>query len=120
MARQGQADQCALLPDADPRRTARAGAGRGKRALPVLLGDIALAGETCAREAADKGVPIEHHAAHLIVHGLLHLAGYDHETSPGDAAIMEELETMALASMGIADPYGPIDWTSGAGNENGR
>lgn len=71
-----------------------------------LLGDIALALETCAREAAEKGVALEHHAAHLIVHGLLHLAGYDHETSPGDAAAMEALEIKALALVGIADPYG--------------
>ena len=72
---------------------------------PVLLGDIALAHETCAREAAEKGVSLEHHAAHLLVHGLLHLAGHDHETSPEDASAMEALETKALASMGIADPY---------------
>ncbi len=72
---------------------------------PVLLGDIALAHETCAREAAEKGVSLEHHAAHLVVHGLLHLAGHDHETSHEDASAMEALETKALASMGIADPY---------------
>lgn len=70
-----------------------------------LLGDLALALETCAREAADKGVLLEQHAAHLIVHGLLHLAGHDHEASPEDAAAMEALEIMALALMGIADPY---------------
>lgn len=73
---------------------------------PELLGDIALAQETCSREAAEKGVPLEHHAAHLIVHGLLHLAGHDHEISPADADAMEALETKALALMGIADPYG--------------
>jgi probable rRNA maturation factor len=73
---------------------------------PELLGDIALAYETCAREAAEKGIPLEHHAAHLIVHGLLHLAGHDHETSPEDAAAMETLEIKALALMGIPDPYG--------------
>lgn len=72
---------------------------------PELLGDIALAHETCAREAAEKSVPLEHHAAHLIIHGLLHLAGYDHETSPVDAAAMEALEIKALAQMGIANPY---------------
>ena len=76
---------------------------------PVLLGDVALAHDTCAREAADKGVPLEHHAAHLIVHGLLHLAGHDHETSPADAAAMEAFETKALARMGVADPYGGRD-----------
>ena len=73
---------------------------------PELLGDVALAHETCAREAADKGVPLEHHAAHLIVHGLLHLAGHDHEISSDDAEAMEALETKALAICGIADPYG--------------
>ena len=74
---------------------------------PEMLGDIALAYETCAREAEEKRVPIEHHAAHLIVHGLLHLAGYDHETGDEDAEAMEALETKALAVMGLADPYGP-------------
>ena len=73
---------------------------------PELLGDIALALETCAREAAEKGLPLDHHAAHLIVHGLLHLAGHDHETSPEDACAMEELEIKTLAHLGIADPYG--------------
>ena len=73
---------------------------------PELLGDIALAYETCAREAVDKAIPLEHHATHLIVHGLLHLAGHDHEISPADAEAMEALETKALAICGIADPYG--------------
>ena len=72
---------------------------------PEMLGDIALAFETCAREAADKRVPLEHHATHLIVHGLLHLAGHDHEISPADADAMEALETLVLAQLGIADPY---------------
>jgi probable rRNA maturation factor len=72
---------------------------------PDMLGDIALACETCEREAAEKGIPLEHHAAHLIVHGLLHLAGYDHEISAGEADAMEALEVKALALMGIADPY---------------
>lgn len=73
---------------------------------PEMLGDIALAHETCAREAAEKGVPVDHHAAHLIVHGLLHLAGYDHEISEADADAMEALEIKALAVLGLADPYG--------------
>jgi len=76
---------------------------------PELLGDIALAHQTCAREASEKGVPLEDHAAHLIVHGLLHLAGYDHEISTADAEAMEALETKALAICGIADPYGDRD-----------
>lgn len=73
---------------------------------PVMLGDIALAYETCAREAAEKGVPLDHHAAHLIVHGLLHLAGHDHVNSDEEAEQMEALETAILAKLGIADPYG--------------
>ncbi len=72
---------------------------------PELLGDVALALETCAREAAEKGVSLQDHAAHLIVHGLLHLAGHDHETSPEDATAMEALEIKALALLAIADPY---------------
>jgi len=72
---------------------------------PEMLGDLALAAETCAREAAEKAVPLAHHAAHLIVHGLLHLAGHDHELGESEAEAMEALETKALAKMGIADPY---------------
>lgn len=79
-----------------------------------MLGDIALALETCAREAAEKGLSLEVHAAHLIVHGLLHLAGFDHETGPADAAAMEALEIKALALIGIADPYGDADQQHGA------
>jgi probable rRNA maturation factor len=75
-----------------------------------MLGDLALALETCTREAAEKSIPLEHHAAHLIVHGLLHLAGYDHETGPDDAAAMEALEIKALAMLGIPDPYGDSDF----------
>lgn len=73
---------------------------------PVMLGDIALAAATCAREAADKGVSLADHAAHLIVHGLLHLAGHDHVDSDQQAEAMEALETRILAKLGIADPYG--------------
>lgn len=76
---------------------------------PVMLGDIALAHRTCEREAADKGVSLEHHAAHLIIHGLLHLAGHDHVDSDGQAEAMEKLEIAALAKLGIADPYGDRD-----------
>lgn len=76
---------------------------------PVMLGDIALAYETGAREAAEKGIPLEDHAVHLIVHGLLHLAGYDHELSAEKAEEMEALEIKALAILGIADPYGDRD-----------
>jgi probable rRNA maturation factor len=76
---------------------------------PELLGDIALAHQTCAREAAEKSVSLEDHAAHLIIHGLLHLAGHDHELSPAEAEAMEALEIKTLALMGIADPYDDRD-----------
>ncbi len=70
-----------------------------------LLGDVVLAGGVCAREAAAKGISIEDHAMHLVVHGTLHLLGYDHETGDGEAEAMEEVEREALAAIGIADPY---------------
>lgn len=73
---------------------------------PEMLGDIALAAETCAREASEKNVSIQEHATHLLIHGLLHLAGLDHEISDADAEAMEALETKALAILAIADPYG--------------
>lgn len=68
------------------------------------LGDIAIAYEICAREAADQGIPFSDHVTHLIVHGVLHLLGYDHEND-ADATLMESLETSILAEMGIKDPY---------------
>jgi probable rRNA maturation factor len=70
-----------------------------------MLGDLILAHGVCIREAADKGIAVADHAAHLIVHGLLHLAGHEHETGEAAAQAMEALETKALALMGIADPY---------------
>ena len=70
-----------------------------------MLGDVVLAHGVCAAEAAEKSVPVETHASHLVVHGTLHLLGYDHETSDGEAEEMEETERRALASIGIADPY---------------
>ena len=74
----------------------------------ILLGDIVLARETCAREAEEKGVSLADHATHLIVHGTLHLVGYDHMDDPS-AAAMEALEVKALASLGIANPYADQD-----------
>ncbi|MEJ6393622.1 rRNA maturation RNase YbeY [Gymnodinialimonas sp. 2305UL16-5] len=71
---------------------------------PLELGDIAIAYATCAREAAAAGKPLSHHLTHLLIHGLLHCLGYDHETDP-DAALMEALETRILASLGVPDPY---------------
>jgi len=71
---------------------------------PLELGDIALAYETCAREAAEAGKAVDDHVTHLLVHGLLHLLGFDHETGP-DADLMEGLETRILARLGVSDPY---------------
>lgn len=71
---------------------------------PEPLGDIAIAWDTCAREAEVQGKPLADHVTHLIVHGLLHLLGYDHATDE-DAALMERLEVRILASLGVSDPY---------------
>lgn len=70
----------------------------------VMLGDIVLAHGVCAAEAADKGISVEQHASHLVVHGTLHLLGYDHHDDAA-AAEMEAREVRALARLGIADPY---------------
>jgi probable rRNA maturation factor len=70
----------------------------------LLLGDIVLARGVCEREAAEKAVPVETHATHLLVHGTLHLLGYDH-LDDADAADMERREVRALARLGIDDPY---------------
>jgi probable rRNA maturation factor len=70
----------------------------------LLLGDIIVARGVCEREAAEKSVAVEQHATHLIVHGTLHLLGYDHEADT-DAADMEEREVRALERLGIANPY---------------
>ncbi|MBL9072198.1 rRNA maturation RNase YbeY [Tabrizicola sp.] len=71
---------------------------------PQPLGDIAIAWETCAREAEAQGKPMADHVTHLLVHGVLHLLGYDH-VEDEDAALMEGLEVRILASLGVSDPY---------------
>ena len=71
----------------------------------VLLGDIVLAHGVCTAEAERKGVTVRDHAAHLVVHGMLHLLGYDHERGEEEAEGMEAAERRALAALGIADPY---------------
>ncbi len=70
-----------------------------------LLGDVAVSLQTTRQEAEAEGLEITEHLAHLVVHGVLHLLGYDHETDV-DAVVMERLETSILAQLGIADPYG--------------
>jgi probable rRNA maturation factor len=71
---------------------------------PHSLGDIALAWDTCEREARDQGKPLADHVTHLIIHGTLHLLGHDH-VDDRDAARMEALEVRILASLGLSDPY---------------
>jgi len=68
------------------------------------LGDVVLASETVAMEARELGIPWSHHVQHLVVHGVLHLLGHDHEAD-GEAEIMEALETRILADLGVPDPY---------------
>ena len=70
----------------------------------LMLGDLVLAHGTCAREAEEKAIPLHDHASHLVVHGTLHLLGYDHGDD-GKAEDMEDREIRALARLGIADPY---------------
>lgn len=69
-----------------------------------LLGDVVLALETLRDEARDGGVPFEHHLSHLLLHGILHLLGYDHEEER-DADTMEALEIAILRRLGIGNPY---------------
>ncbi|MGO8869704.1 MAG: rRNA maturation RNase YbeY [Alphaproteobacteria bacterium] len=89
------------LTDAERARAARA----RKPARPALLGDVVVAFGTSRREAVALGKPLADHLAHLVVHGTLHLLGYDHALAR-DAARMERLEAAVLAGLGIADPYG--------------
>jgi probable rRNA maturation factor len=70
----------------------------------AYLGDVVLAAETVRQEAAERAIEPRHHLQHLVVHGLLHLLGYDHQTD-AEAEEMEGLEGEILASIGIADPY---------------
>lgn len=77
---------------------------RGNPDDPAELGDIAIAFDTCQREAAAQGKPFHHHVTHLIVHATLHLLGHDH-VEEGEAARMEALEVRILDSMGLPDPY---------------
>ncbi len=80
------------------------GSGPGPGDAPTLLGDIVIAYETTAGEAAVAGKPLADHVAHLAVHGFLHLLGYDHQ-SDDDADTMERLERSILARLAVPDPY---------------
>ena len=71
---------------------------------PVMLGDIVIAYQTSARDAARADRPLADHLQHLVVHGLLHLLGYDHQTD-GDARRMEAMEVEILGQLGVGDPY---------------
>ncbi|NOD85403.1 rRNA maturation RNase YbeY [Ruegeria sp. HKCCD6119] len=70
----------------------------------IPLGDIAISFDTCAREADEAGKDVDDHVIHLLVHGTLHLLGYDHIRDP-DAALMEGIEVEILGKLGIDDPY---------------
>jgi probable rRNA maturation factor len=87
------------FPMAEPEELGRASSGP-----ELMLGDIILAYGVCSEEAASKDISIDRHAAHLMVHGTLHLLGYDH-MDDDSATDMESREVRALARMGIADPY---------------
>jgi probable rRNA maturation factor len=88
------------FPMADERDLARANVVISE----LLLGDIVLARGVCETEAAEKGISVEQHATHLLVHGTLHLLGYDHKND-SEAVDMEAREVRALARLGIANPY---------------
>jgi probable rRNA maturation factor len=91
-------DRGALVPGETP-----ASLGKPDEMDPEL-GDIAISYDTCAREAVEQSKSLENHVAHLLIHGALHLLGYDH-IEDADAAIMETLERSILAKLGVSDPY---------------
>lgn len=84
---------------------------------PLMLGDVILAWETVVREAAEQGKTPADHMVHLVVHGVLHLLGYDHETDD-EAEEMEDLEVQVLATLGIADPYAATRPPDGRPNQD--
>jgi probable rRNA maturation factor len=87
---------------------------QGPAAVPLLLGDVVLARGVVVREAGEQDKSLGDHLSHLVVHGVLHLLGYDHEEED-QATEMENLEADCLASLGIADPYRAVDRDVAAG-----
>ncbi len=83
----------------------------GPEGAPLLLGDVVLARETLLREAGEQGKRPDHHLIHLVVHGVLHLLGYDHQDD-GAAIRMEALERRILAALGVPDPYRTVERAS--------
>ena len=92
-------DRAAAIPGAAPTPP-----GGATPQQPLELGDIAISWDTCEREAHAAGVSMSDHATHLLVHGVLHLLGYDH-TRDADATLMEAVEVRILAQLGLSDPY---------------
>lgn len=91
------------------------GPGVGQAAphgTPLELGDVVVALETVRGEAAAQNKPLAHHLSHLVVHGVLHLLGFDHQ-SEGEAAAMEALEARVLDGLGLPDPYAPRPLAAG-------
>lgn len=80
---------------------------------PRMIGDIVIAEETLLAEAAAAAIPPLHHFQHLLVHGLLHLMGYDHDTD-AEAEVMERLETEILSTLGVPDPYAGTEAIAGS------
>lgn len=89
------------FPAATPEEILRA---RPSDQPPLLLGDVVLARETLEQEAGAAHLPFGHHLVHLVVHGVLHLLGYDHERDD-EAEVMERLEAEILSSLDVGDPY---------------
>lgn len=87
------------FPGVDPQELAFLPTG-----MPVMLGDVVIAHETVLREAEERQVSVADHLTHLVIHGVLHLLGHDHEDTD-EAEAMEALETELLAALGIADPH---------------
>ena len=92
------------FPNMDHKDCLTAAAGGPDLTVPRLLGDVVVARQTVLREAAEQGKSLRDHTLHLLVHGLLHLVGYDHH-SDDEAEEMEAMETAILAELDVADPY---------------